>query len=132
MQQIDMAGFAGRRCRAHRRIGRAALRVERALHSQRTAVAAVGQTGSPVQALKPQIQRRVPGALHRQLAHALGLITLSSYRQVRLHQLVRQGTDLVGDHQPALVQDAQVARHAARERQLLLDQQHGEIAALRD
>src|SRR5713226_3553725 len=44
---------------------------------------------------------------------------------MRAHHLVRQLADRTGSDAAALVENAELARHAACERQLLLDQQYG-------
>ena len=44
---------------------------------------------------------------------------------MRAHHFIRQFPDLAGSDTAALVENAELARHAACERQLLLDQQHG-------
>jgi hypothetical protein len=45
---------------------------------------------------------------------------------MRTHHLISQFIDRTGGNAPALVQNAELARHAARKRQLLFDQQDGQ------
>src|SRR5438132_278577 len=49
---------------------------------------------------------------------------------MRAHHLVRQFVDRTSSDTAALVENAKLACHAACERQLLLDQQHGEPVCL--
>src|SRR5205823_1680004 len=49
-----------------------------------------------------------------------------SHAQMRAHHLVRQFANRPGSDSPALVEDTELACYSACERQLLLDQQHGQ------
>ena len=47
-----------------------------------------------------------------------------SHAEVFAHDVVRQLVDRAAGHAAALLEDAELAGHAPRERQLLLDEQH--------
>ena len=112
MDDVDMADIA--------------FRIERTLHHERAAMAAMHEPRARVRGPARAANRRRSSSLPARClpcsSAALHLIPSGAGRTTS------SVSSAIGprDDQAALVEDAQVARHPARERQLLLHQQHGQ------